>query len=168
MDDSNRRTGGAAGGSSSGGGGGGDGAMRVGIHLHLGVEKGSASKPKSAARGNLEVFSDSQGRPFESTSAMTIDVLNGAITRALSDGNYSQHDDREVLLLTEKKSVTAFTVLTSDEQIPGKFHELGGVRVLRVAVQLVQALYYLHSNRIIHRDMKPQHVLVGANKLIKV
>ncbi|CAI7915122.1 unnamed protein product [Closterium sp. NIES-53] len=32
----------------------------------------------------------------------------------------------------------------------------------------VRALYYLHSNRIIHRDMKPQNILVGAGGIIKL
>lgn len=30
-------------------------------------------------------------------------------------------------------------------------------------MQLVRALHYLHSQRVIHRDMKPQNVLIGAN-----
>ena len=37
-----------------------------------------------------------------------------------------------------------------------------------IAQQLMQALCYLHSNRIIHRDMKPQNVLVGPNDTIKL
>jgi serine/threonine protein kinase len=40
--------------------------------------------------------------------------------------------------------------------------------VQQVAKQLVRALYYLHSNRIIHRDMKPQNVLIGANGAVKL
>jgi serine/threonine protein kinase len=40
--------------------------------------------------------------------------------------------------------------------------------VQQVAKQLVRALHYLHSNRIIHRDMKPQNVLIGANGTVKL
>ncbi len=37
-----------------------------------------------------------------------------------------------------------------------------------VASQLVSALHYLHSRRILHRDMKPQNILVGSRGQIKL
>eukprot|EP01052_Picozoa_sp_SAG31_P027490 SAG31_NODE_2578_length_5440_cov_1.848717_4_plen_135_part_00 len=40
--------------------------------------------------------------------------------------------------------------------------------VQSIAKQLVKALHYLHHNRIIHRDMKPQNVLVGAGGTVKL
>jgi len=33
---------------------------------------------------------------------------------------------------------------------------------------LVHALYYLHTHRIIHRDMKPQNILISANGIVKL
>ena len=41
-------------------------------------------------------------------------------------------------------------------------------QVRSVARQLVSALNYLHSNRIIHRDMKPQNILIGADGIVKL
>ena len=41
-------------------------------------------------------------------------------------------------------------------------------QMLQVAKQLVKALHYLHTNRIIHRDMKPQNVLIGSNGRMKL
>jgi serine/threonine protein kinase len=48
-----------------------------------------------------------------------------------------------------------FEVLEDDKSLPES-------EVQGIAKQLVRALHYLHHNNIIHRDMKPQNILLGA------
>jgi len=55
----------------------------------------------------------------------------------------------------------AVQVLQSDEN-------LSESTVRAIAQQLVAALYYLHSHRVIHRDMKPQNILIGTQATIKL
>lgn len=40
--------------------------------------------------------------------------------------------------------------------------------IRKIAQQLVRALHYLHSNRITHRDMKPQNILICDNGVVKL
>ena len=49
------------------------------------------------------------------------------------------------------------------------FHNLWNFfQVRKIACQLVKALYYLHSHRILHRDMKPQNILLGKGGVVKL
>ncbi|PON62443.1 GPCR kinase [Trema orientale] len=54
-----------------------------------------------------------------------------------------------------------FEILEDDKCLPEE-------QVQAIAKQLVRALHYLHSNRIIHRDMKPQNILIGKGSVVKL
>ncbi|GJN10612.1 hypothetical protein PR202_ga28720 [Eleusine coracana subsp. coracana] len=68
---------------------------------------------------------------------------------------------QEFCVVTEFAQGELFEVLEDDKCLPED-------QVQAIAKQLVKALYYLHSNRIIHRDMKPQNILIGKGSVVKV
>ncbi|XP_042389024.1 serine/threonine-protein kinase TIO-like isoform X1 [Zingiber officinale] len=68
---------------------------------------------------------------------------------------------QEFCVVTEFAQGELFEVLEDDKCLPEE-------QVQAIAKQLVKALHYLHTNRIIHRDMKPQNILIGAGSTIKL
>ncbi|ESO05802.1 hypothetical protein HELRODRAFT_77258 [Helobdella robusta] len=67
---------------------------------------------------------------------------------------------REVIVVTELAEGDLFQVLEDD-------NILHISEIQTIAKQLVLALNYLHANRILHRDMKPQNILL-ANGNVKL
>ncbi|XP_065054250.1 serine/threonine-protein kinase 36-like [Rhopilema esculentum] len=68
---------------------------------------------------------------------------------------------KEVCVVIEYAEGELFQILEDD----GK---LSLEQVHSVACQLVEALYYLHANRILHRDMKPQNILLTKDGTVKL
>ncbi|KAM6983867.1 serine/threonine-protein kinase 36 [Tautogolabrus adspersus] len=66
-----------------------------------------------------------------------------------------------VVVVTEYAEGQLFQILEDDGQLPES-------QVRGIACQLVSALYYLHSHRILHRDMKPQNILLGKSGVVKL
>ncbi|QCE05522.1 fused [Vigna unguiculata] len=88
------------------------------------------------------------------------------ILRKLKHGNIIQMLDsfespQEFCVVTEFAQGELFEILEDDKCLPED-------QVQAIAKQLVKALHYLHSNRIIHRDMKPQNILIGAGSVVKL
>lgn len=67
----------------------------------------------------------------------------------------------EFCMVTEYAQGDLFQILEDDRQLPED-------EIRKITIQLTQALHVLHSNRIIHRDMKPQNILIGSKQQIKL
>ncbi|KAK9099239.1 hypothetical protein Syun_026284 [Stephania yunnanensis] len=68
---------------------------------------------------------------------------------------------QEFCVVTEFAQGELFEILEDDKCLPEE-------QVQAISKQLVKALHYLHSNRIIHRDMKPQNILIGSGCVVKI
>lgn len=73
----------------------------------------------------------------------------------------SYETEKEVVVVTEFAEGELFQILEDD----GKLSEN---QVNDITCQLLSALFYLHSHRILHRDMKPQNVLIGKGGVVKL
>lgn len=69
--------------------------------------------------------------------------------------------EKEFCVVMEYAQGDLFEILESDGNLPEEI-------VRDIARQLVRALHYLHSNRIIHRDMKPQNILISPGGIVKL
>ena len=81
--------------------------------------------------------------------------------------------------MTEFAEGELFQILEDDKTLPidqvWPYHTIPyhtipyhTMQVRVIGVQLVSALEYLHGNRIIHRDMKPQNILIGKDGRVKL
>ncbi|NWV34354.1 STK36 kinase, partial [Grantiella picta] len=68
---------------------------------------------------------------------------------------------KEVVVVTDYAEGELFQILEDDGSFPED-------QVQTIAAQLISALYYLHSHRILHRDMKPQNILLGKDGVVKL
>ena len=67
----------------------------------------------------------------------------------------------QVCVVTEYAEGELFQILEDDGNLVEE-------QVQEIAIQLVKALFYLHSHRILHRDMKPQNILIGKGGVVKL
>ncbi|XP_012521501.1 serine/threonine-protein kinase fused isoform X2 [Monomorium pharaonis] len=69
--------------------------------------------------------------------------------------------ENEIIVVTEYADKELYDILAKEGRLSEE-------RAQVIACDLVSALYYLHSNRVMHRDLKPQNVLLEANGIAKL
>ncbi|XP_012055453.1 PREDICTED: serine/threonine-protein kinase fused [Atta cephalotes] len=69
--------------------------------------------------------------------------------------------ENEIVVVTEYVDKVLNDILAKEVRLSEE-------RAQVIACDLVSALYYLHSNRVMHRDLKPQNVLLEANGITKL
>ncbi|CAG2064844.1 unnamed protein product [Timema podura] len=69
--------------------------------------------------------------------------------------------DTEIVVVTEYADKGLHEILSTEGYLSEE-------RVQKIVCDLLSALYYLHSRRVLHRDLKPQNVLMEASGVAKL
>ena len=90
-----------------------------------------------------------------------IDILHRLYHENIIQCLDSFETNSEFCLVTELGTGQLYEIIQEDKKLPEK-------QIKEIALQLSSALFYLHNNNIIHRDIKPQNVLISASGIIKL
>ena len=90
-----------------------------------------------------------------------IDILHRLYHENIIQCLDSFETNSEFCLVTELGTGQLYEIIQEDKKLPEK-------QIKEIALQLTSALFYLHNNNIIHRDIKPQNVLISASGIIKI
>ncbi|CAF1562613.1 unnamed protein product [Rotaria sp. Silwood1] len=90
-----------------------------------------------------------------------IDILRKMKHENIVDMINSFETNNEIVVVTERGLADLYQLLEDDVSLPEE-------TVQKIACQLVSALYYLHSHRVLHRDMKPQNILIFPGGKVKL
>ncbi|XP_071789839.1 serine/threonine-protein kinase 36-like isoform X1 [Asterias amurensis] len=90
-----------------------------------------------------------------------IEIMRGLHNENIIEMLDSFETEKEVVAVTDYAEGELFQILEDDGNLPE-------CQVQVIAAQLVSALHYLHSHRILHRDMKPQNILLGKGGIVKL
>ncbi|KOC66603.1 Serine/threonine-protein kinase fused [Habropoda laboriosa] len=126
---------------------------------------GQVYKAKKRSDGRIVAFKviRKRGRSFKELKSLRQECQ---IQRHLHHPNIVQmldsfETENEIVVVTEYADKELYEIL-------GKAGRLSEQRAQVIACDLVSALYYLHSNRVLHRDLKPQNVLLESNGVAKL
>ncbi|TGZ67570.1 hypothetical protein CRM22_004713 [Opisthorchis felineus] len=127
------------------------------------IFRASLSRPNKRNRIVAMKFIPKVGKSVKSLKNLKREI---EIMRSMHHANIIEmkdtfETDKEVVAITDYAEGDLFQVIEDDGKLPEEI-------VRSIACQLVSALYYLHAHRILHRDMKPQNILLGQEGVVKL
>ncbi|XP_020284918.1 serine/threonine-protein kinase fused isoform X2 [Pseudomyrmex gracilis] len=133
------------------------------ILKHIGEGSfGQVYKARKRSDGEIVAFKmiRKSGRTFKELKSLRQEC---EIQRHLHHPNIIQMIDsfETEIVVTEYANKELYDLLDKEGRLSEE-------RVQVIACDLVSALYYLHTNRVMHRDLKPQNVLLEANGVAKL